>query len=74
MTSFSQAAPGHEEGYRGTSFIRNQTFLGPCSRTMPRALWWFEGRVLFLMSEIPLYESRQIGRDWSSPFSLYWDE
>ena len=26
--------------YRGTSLIRNSAPLGPCSRTMPRALWW----------------------------------
>ena len=25
-------------GYRGTSLIRNSTFLGPYSRTMPRFL------------------------------------
>jgi hypothetical protein len=27
--------------YRGTSHIRNSAHLGPYSRTMPRALWWF---------------------------------
>ena len=27
--------------YRGTSLIRNRDPLGPCSRTMPRVLWWF---------------------------------
>ena len=26
--------------YRGTSFIRNSAPPGPCSRNMPRALWW----------------------------------
>ena len=26
--------------YRGTSLIRNTPLLGPCGRTMPRALWW----------------------------------
>ena len=26
--------------YRGTSLIRNSPPLGPCSRPMPRALWW----------------------------------
>ena len=26
--------------YRGTSLIRNSPFVGPYSRTMPRALWW----------------------------------
>ena len=25
--------------YRGTSLIRRRSNLGPCSRTMPRALW-----------------------------------
>ena len=24
---------------RGTSLIRNSPLIGPCSRTMPRALW-----------------------------------
>ena len=27
-------------GYRGTSLIRNSASLGPCSRTMPGAIWW----------------------------------
>ena len=26
--------------YRGTLLIRNSAPLEPCSRTMPRALWW----------------------------------
>ena len=26
-------------GYRGTSLMRNQTPLGPSSRTMPRVVW-----------------------------------
>ena len=26
--------------YRGTSLMRNNPFLGPYSRLMPRALWW----------------------------------
>ena len=30
-------------GYRGTSLIRNSAPVGPYSRTMPRALWWFQG-------------------------------
>ena len=38
--------------------IRNRTPLGPCSRIMPRALWWPYGGGLFLMIEVPLY-----GRD-----------
>ena len=29
--------------YRGTSLIRNSALLGPYSKTMPRALWWFWG-------------------------------
>ena len=35
------SSPTHSEGlrYRGTSLIRNNAPLGPCSRTMPRALW-----------------------------------
>ena len=40
--------------YRGTSLMRNSAPLGPYSRTMRRALWWSEGGVLFLMSEVPL--------------------
>ena len=31
-------------------------FIGPYGRTAPRALWW-QGGVLFLMSEAPLYTS-----------------
>ena len=30
----------HQSTYRGTSLIRNSAPLGPCSRTMPRPLWW----------------------------------
>ena len=30
----------HLHGYRGTSLIRNSADSGPCSRAMPRALWW----------------------------------
>ena len=33
--------------YRGTSPIRNSTYLGPYSRTMPRALWKPLGGRLF---------------------------
>ena len=40
--------------YRGTSLIRKRAPLGPYSRTMPRALWWPYGGLLFLMSEVPL--------------------
>ena len=25
---------------RGTSLIRKRLLLGPCSRSIPRALWW----------------------------------
>ena len=39
---------------RGISHIGNSTPLGPCSETMPRALWWPQGWGLFLMSEVPL--------------------
>jgi hypothetical protein len=47
-------APGVDFGvYRGTSLIRNSTPLGHYGRTMPRALWWCQGCVLFLMSEVP---------------------
>jgi len=40
--------------YSGTSLIRNSAPLGPYRGPMPRALWWFLGGVLFLMSEVPL--------------------
>ena len=44
-----------DEGYRGTSLIRNRTPLGSYSRMMPRALWWALGEGgAFLMSEVPL--------------------
>ena len=42
------------DGYRGTSLIRHCPPLGPCSRTMPRALWGSEGGEQFLVSEVPL--------------------
>ena len=38
-----------------TSLIRNRAPLGSYSRTMPRALWWPYGGLLFLMSEVSLY-------------------
>ena len=46
------AAATFQEGYRGTSHIRNNPPLGPYSRLMPRALWWSYGGGLFLMSEV----------------------
>ena len=39
---------------RGTSLIINRFLLGTYGRTMPRALRWSWGGVLFLMSEVPL--------------------
>jgi len=49
-----------EDGvYRGTSLIRNSAPLGPCSGTMPRALWWPQGGGLFRMSEVPLFRHRR---------------
>ena len=42
-------------GYRGTSLIRNTAPLEPYRRTMPKALWWSQGRGLFLISKVPLY-------------------
>ena len=54
--------------YRGTSLIRNCLPLGPYSRAMPRALWWFLGGGAFLMSEVPLYwrtmSSTAVERFW----------
>jgi hypothetical protein len=44
------STPGHEQGYRGTSLIRNRTPLGPYSRPMVV----LGGGGLFLMSEVPL--------------------
>ena len=44
----------HFRSYRGTSLIRNRFLLGPCCKTMPRALWWSWKGVLFLMSEVSL--------------------
>ena len=41
--------------YKGTSLKRTPPPLGPCSRNMPRVLWWSYGGKLFLMSEVPLY-------------------
>ena len=45
--------------FRGTSLMRNRIPLGPCSRTMPRVLWWPCGGGLFLISEVrvPLYRN-----------------
>ena len=31
--------------YRGTSLIGNTPLLGPCSRTIPRVIWWSYGGV-----------------------------
>ena len=43
--------------YRVTSLIRKRTPLAPYSKTMPRALWKPQGGGLFLMSEVPLYNT-----------------
>jgi len=40
--------------YRGTSLIKNSHPLGPYSRPMPRALWWSQGGMRFVVSEVPL--------------------
>jgi len=66
---------------RGTSLIRNSARLGPYSSTIPRALWWSLGRVLFFwslggvlffMSEVPLSaRSRSPGPD-SCPEARHW--
>jgi hypothetical protein len=41
-------------GYRGTSLKKKRLPLGPYHRHMPRALWWFWGDVIFLMSGVTL--------------------
>ena len=46
---------GGGRAYRGTSLIRNSPPLGPYSMPVPRALWWSQGGMLFLMSEVPLW-------------------
>jgi hypothetical protein len=43
-----QLQPLNPQPYRGTSLIRKRPPLGPCSRHMPRALWWFQGGGGFL--------------------------
>jgi hypothetical protein len=40
--------------YRGTSLIRPPPPVGPYTRTMSRAVWWSQGGVPFLMSEVPM--------------------
>ena len=56
-----RVSPRADLMYRGTSLIRNSPLLEPYSRTVPRALWWPQGVVLFLMSEVLLYPSPQNG-------------
>ena len=41
---------------KGTSLIRNNHYLGPYSRTVPRALWWSHAGARFLVSEVPLQD------------------
>ena len=40
--------------YRGTSFTRKRTPLGPYRRPMSRVLGWFQGVGRFLMGEVTL--------------------
>jgi hypothetical protein len=40
---FSAFPPPHAVECRGASLIRKRAPLGPCSRTLPRALWGFYG-------------------------------
>ena len=49
-----QEIGGGRGGFRATSLGRNRRSVGPYSRPMPRALWWCQGRLLFLMSEVPM--------------------
>ena len=44
------------QSYRGTLLIRNTPLLGPCSRTIPRALWWSWGGGAFLVNEVPVQD------------------
>ena len=39
--------------YKGTSLFKKRIPLGPCSRPMPRALWWSYGGGHFSLSEVP---------------------
>ena len=59
--------------YRGTFLTRNSAPLRPYSRTMPRALWWPWGLVLFLMSEVPLYlySGGVLGREPDRPHQRF---
>ena len=45
---------------RDSSLIKSNLLLGPYSRTVSRALWWPQGRGLFLLSEVPLYRWMQL--------------
>ena len=40
---------------QGSSLIRNNSFLGPYSRTISRAVWWPYGGGVFLTSEVSLH-------------------
>ena len=59
----AQKCSPEEEIYGGTSLVRNRAPLGPCSRTLPRALFWSCGEGLFLMCEVPLYRPRRRDTD-----------
>ena len=56
--------------HRGTSFIITIASLGPYSRSMPRAIWWSEGGLPFLMSEVPLQSEHRWTRAARGPLQL----
>jgi len=51
------AAAGH---YRGTSLIRKRPPVGPCSRTMPRAVWWPQGAPVSHELGTPVHQNKRV--------------
>ena len=51
--------PSVSSGFRSTSLIRNSAPLGSYSRSMPRALWWWQGGgAVSYERGTPVHESR----------------
>ena len=60
-----RAGPGEHSHH----LFRNSAPLGPYSRPISGALWWSLGKVLFLVSEVPLYDGHA-SRGGEHPSSL----
>ena len=64
MITCSQTTCALPGACRGTSLIRNRCPLGPCSRTMHRALWGSQGGERYLIARNPCVADCLVSSIW----------